>query len=449
MYEIELLTRARCREIFARVQRANRADEVEAWVMAGRSALTRFANNIIHQNVEEESVALSVRAVVGRRTARATTNRLDEESILRVAAGAESMARVQAEDPEALPVADPADWLGVGRFDGATAAADPAARAAEVARAVDIADRHGLTAAGIYATGESAEAILNSRGLFAYHAQTRAEASVTMMVEDSSGWAKSNAVRMAEVDLAGLAERAAQKAAASRAPVELEPGAYTVVLEPAAVLDLLGFLVGDFSATAVRDQRSFLTGRIGQRLFGENITIRDDVFHPGQAGAAFDGEGVPRRPLMMVENGVVREVAYSRQAARAAGVEPTGHGFPLPNEMGEAPVNIVIAGGSSPVEEMIASTERGILVTRLWYIREVEPYEKILTGMTRDGTFLIEGGQVRRGIRNFRFNQSMIELLNNVEMLGRSVRTSGEEAFEMVVPAMKARGFHFTEVTRF
>ena len=204
-----------------------------------------------------------------------------------------------------------------------------------------------------------------------------------------------------------------------------------------------------FSATAIRDQRSFLTDRIGKTLFGTNITIRDDAYHPLQAGAPFDGEGAPRRRLTRVENGVVREIAYSRQAAEAAGVEPTGHGFALPNEMGEAPLNIVVAGGSSSVEEMIASTERGILVTRLWYIREVDPYEKILTGMTRDGTFLIEGGEVRRGLRNFRFNQSMVELLNSVEMLGSAVRAAGEEAFEMVVPAMRVRGFHFTEVTRF
>jgi predicted Zn-dependent protease len=153
--------------------------------------------------------------------------------------------------------------------------------------------------------------------------------------------------------------------------------------------------------------------------------------------------------VLLVENGVARNITYSRQAAQTAGVEPTGHGFPLPNEMGEAPLNIVMTGGEDSVEKMIASTERGILVTRLWYIREVDPYEKILTGMTRDGTFLIEDGQVRQGLRNFRFNQSMIELLNQVEMLGPSTRTAGEEAFEMVVPPLKARMFHFTEVTKF
>jgi predicted Zn-dependent protease len=207
--------------------------------------------------------------------------------------------------------------------------------------------------------------------------------------------------------------------------------------------------VWDFSATAIRDQRSFLTERLGTKLLGENITLSDDPYHPLQSGAPFDGEGVPRKPLVLVERGVIRNITYSRQAAKQAGVEPTGHGFPLPNEFGEAPLNIIFAGGDATVEQMIRSTARGVLVTRLWYIREVDPYEKILTGMTRDGTFLIEGGEIRHGIRNFRFNQSMVTLLNNVEMLSATVRAAGEEAFEMVVPAVKAKEFNFTEVTKF
>ena len=235
----------------------------------------------------------------------------------------------------------------------------------------------------------------------------------------------------------------------SRAPRELAPGRYTVILEPAAVLDLVGQMFGDFSATAVRDGRSFLNDRIGKKIFGENIAIYDDALHPLQSGATFDGEGVPRRPLTLVEAGVVRDIAYSRAAAALAGAQATGHGFPLPNEFGEAPANIVIAGGDSSVEQMVASAERAILVTRLWYIREVDPYEKIFTGMTRDGTFLVEDGAVTAGVRNFRFNQGLMEMLSNVEALSTPVRTSGEETFDMVVPAMKVRDFRFSEVTRF
>src|SRR5260221_7518771 len=210
----------------------------------------------------------------------------------------------------------------------------------------------------------------------------------------------------------------------------------------------------DFGGLAILDQRSFLNNRIGTKLFGENVTIVDDVAHPLQSNAPFDGEGVRRRRVSLVERGVIRNLVYARGTAekmrkseykdKVGEIAATGHGFPLPNEMGEAPTNIVFItpGGEQTVEQMIAGTERGILITRLWYIREVDPYEKILTGMTRDGTFVIENGKVKKGIRNFRFNQSLIELLTNVEAMGKSVRSSGEEAFDMLVPAMKVNGIN-------
>jgi PmbA protein len=212
---------------------------------------------------------------------------------------------------------------------------------------------------------------------------------------------------------------------------------------------------------AILDQRSFLAGRIGAKVFGENITIEDNVSHPLQTGAFFDGEGMRRQHVTLVENGVVKRVVYARSTAermkqseykdKVGTIEATGHGFALPNEMGEMPSNIVFSSAKNPHtgEEMIASTERGILVTRLWYIREVDPYEKIVTGMTRDGTFLIENGRVKQGLRNFRFNQSLIHMLSNVESMSLPVRAAGEESMDMVVPAMKVRDFNFTEVTKF
>jgi predicted Zn-dependent protease len=221
------------------------------------------------------------------------------------------------------------------------------------------------------------------------------------------------------------------------------------ILEPPAVLDLVGFMFYDFAATAVRDKRSCLTGRIGKPLFGENITLWDDVYHPLQLGSPFDGEGLPRQKVLLVDRGVPKNLVYARATAKKMKTKPTGHGFSLPNEYGEAPMNLVFSGGDTSVDEMIRTTERGILVTRLWYIREVDPFQKILTGMTRDGTFLVENGRVAGGIRNFRFNQSIIDLLSNVESLGPGVRSAGEESFEMVVPAMKVRNFHFSEVTKF
>lgn len=444
-----LLSEERCQDLFDAVVRESDADETEVMIGDGIHALTRFANNAIHQNVSEESRYLSVRLVYGGRTARVSTNKLDSDSLRRIVAECQRAARASQVIPELLPMPGREVCPVVNRFWEATANATPEDRARLAGSAVAIAERNGLTAAGVVATGQSLLGVMNSRGLAAFYRDTHSELSVTMMAPNSSGWAKANSPNLATLAAEEHADSAAQKAVASRDPIELEPGRYTVILEPAAVLDLFGFCVYDFSGLALHEQRSFLNERMGTRLFGENITVWDDAAHPLQTGAPFDGEGVPRQRICLVEKGTVREVVYARQTALRAGKQATGHGFPLPNEMGEAPMNIVIEGGDSSVEKMIAATERGILVTRLWYIREVEPYQKVLTGMTRDGTFLVENGRVTKGIRNMRFNQSMVELLNKVDLLGPTVRSAGEEAFEMAVPAMKAKDFHFTEVTKF
>ncbi len=440
------------RELFGAVQQVAASlgiSDVEALFGAHCAALTRFANNTIHQNVAEQDRWISVRVALDQRTARATTNRFDPDSIRGAVEQAFALACSAAPDSDLLPLHENSLVSETKRFDAPTAAATPEHRGRAVAEAIRIIESAGQTAAGIYSTGQSTEAIFNSRGVSAWHAETMAQFSITAMAGDSSGWAKASAVSLAEIDPVALARSASEKARLSSDPQEIAPGRYAVILEPAAVLDFVGQMFGDFSATSVHDSRSFLTDRLGTKLFGDNIHISDDVAHPLQAGVPFDGEGVARRKLTLVDAGVPRELTFSRSSANRAGVEPTGHGFPLPNEIGEAPLNIVIAGGSTPVDEMIASTDRGILVTRLWYIREVEPYDKIMTGMTRDGTFLIENGRVSCGLRNFRFNQGIIELLNNVEALSPAVRASGEEAFDMVVPAMKVRNFNFTEVTRF
>jgi len=464
-----MLTRDQAAGLFSHIKKHSTADEVEAYFYGGRSALTRFANNVIHQNVADENYGLSVRSNFGGRTARASTNKLDEDSLKRVVLASENLAKVQLPDPDLLPMPtsqerDAASTVREplpSRHFGETAAVTPEERAAAVGQIVAIANRHRLTTAGTYSNSESIEGIFNSRGLIDWHTQTSAEASVTMIAGDSSGWQKANSPDVRAVDAEALAETAARKAISSAAPKEIAAGKYTVILEPAAVLDIVGFMFWDFSGQAILDERSFLNNRIGSQLFGENVNIWDDVSHPLQSGASFDGEGMRRLRVPLVEKGIVNRVVYARGTAekmkksafgaKAGTIAPTGHGFLLPNEMGEMPANIVFAAPTSPQtgDEMIASTERGVLVTRLWYIREVDPYEKILTGMTRDGTFLVEDGKVQAGVRNFRFNESLIHMLSNVEAMSTPVRASGEESFDMVVPAMKVRDFNFTEVTKF
>ena len=459
-----MLDKQRAVDIFDRVKKFATASELEVIFSSTDYSLTRFANNTIHQNVAELNEVASIRVAFDGKTARATTNRFDDDSLKRAVQTAEGIAKVQEPDHDRLPMAkadESQDGKDPSRWFDATAAITPADRAEVVGKIVGVAKKSGLVTAGIYSSSQSAEAVVNSNGLSVFHRQTSAEVSITMLAGDSSGWQKANAPDVGKLEPVRLAEIAAEKARASRGPQELAPGKYTVILEPAAVLDLLGFMFWDFSGQAILDQRSFLNNRVGTRLFGENITIIDDVDHPLQSNAPFDGEGVRRRRVSLVENGMIRNLVYARNTAermrrspiagKVGEIRVTGHGFPLPNEMGEAPTNIVFItpGGEQSVEQMIAGADHAILITRLWYIREVDPYEKILTGMTRDGTFAVEAGKIKHGVRNFRFNQSLIEMLTHVEAMGPAVRASGEEAFDMVVPAMKVGGFNFTEVTRF
>jgi predicted Zn-dependent protease len=432
-----------------RVAKKAGADEAEVQIDETLDALTRFANNAVHQNVAENGTTISIRTVIEGRTARVTTNRLDEDSVRGAVESSMQLAQSQPKVPGLLPMLGRQRYQKVSRFSRETASVTPDDRARAVKNASDLAIRNGQVAAGIFSTGQSQLGFGNSRGLFAAHRQTHAEFSITITNDPAASWAKANAGSVRAFDPQKLAIRASEKAQMARDAKELEPGKYTVILEPAAALDLVGFLFYDFAATALEDQRSCLNKRIGKPLFGKNIDITDDVYHPLQLGAPFDGEGVPRQRVALVQKGVPRNLVYSRSSAKKAGKKPTGHGFALPNDYGEAPMNLVFGGGDSSVEKMIASTGRGLLVTRVWYIREVDPYEKVMTGMTRDGLFLVENGKVASAVRNFRFNQSLIELLRNVEELGPALRTTAEEAFEMVVPAMKVRNFHFTEPTKF
>ncbi len=423
--------------------------ETEVHVEEVVDALTRFANNGIHQNMAEHGLNVSIRTAVDGRTARVTTNRVDEDSLRAALENSLALAASQPKDAHLLPLPGKQKYRAIRRFVGATAALTAEERARAVKRACDLAEMRGQMAAGIFQSGQSQTVLCNSQGLCASYRQTQAEFSVTMQQGAAASWAKANAADVRAIDPIGLAKRASEKAERAQNPVELAPGKYTVILEPAAVLDLVGFLFYDFAATAAEDKRSCFSGRLGKKLFGKNITITDDVYHEEQLGPPFDGEGMPRQRVVLVDKGVLRNLVYSRRSAKVAQARPTGHGFPLPNEYGEAAMNLVIAGGDSSVEEMVRTTDRGLLVTRLWYIREVDPYEKIMTGMTRDGLFLVERGQIGRGVRNFRFNQSILEMLANVELLGATQRASGEESFEMVVPPMKIRGFQFSEVTKF
>src|SRR5246127_1330931 len=330
-----MLNHEQAGDIFDRIRKLSSADEVEVLFSGGRFALTRFANNAIHQNVAEENHVVSVRAAFGSRTARATTNKFDGESLRQVVRSSEDLAKVQHPDSDLLPMpsGDEAAGLRPGltgevpvsrrivtrvvpsRCFEQTAGITPELRAGGVSKIVEVADRHRLTTAGVFSSGEWIEGIFNSRGLSRWHRQTSAEVSITMLAEGSSGWQKANSPNLANLDPLRLAEIAAQKAVDSAHPREIPAGKYTLILEPAAVLDIVGFMFWDYSGMAILDQRSFLSGRIGTKLFGDNISITDDVAHPLQSGSPFDGEGMERQRISLVENGVMKRVVYARATA--------------------------------------------------------------------------------------------------------------------------------------
>jgi PmbA protein len=449
------MERARAESILKSALRLSRADESEAYVGGGGYSLTRFANSTIHQNVNEKRYQLSQRSVFGKKTGRAFTNKLGASDLEAAVRQSEVAASAQPEIPELLAVPGPQEYTGVDAFCPKTAALSPEARADAVAKAVAICKKAGLQAAGYFSSGFgslggygeiSPLAMATSRGLFAYHVGTEASFSITAMGEDSSGWAQATSWTVLDIDVEKLASVAVEKAKCSSKPMALEPGKYTVILEPAAVAELMAYMawVG-FGALQFQEGRSFMSGKIGQKLFGENVSIYDDVYHELLRGRPFDSEGIPRKRVTIADKGVLKGPVYDRATAAKEGKESTGHGLPVPNTSGPEPSSVIMDGVDAvPQEELLAQTERGILVTRFWYVNVVDPMKVILTGMTRDGTFLVENGRITTGIRNFRFNQSVIELLGHIEAMSFPVRSGG-----CVVPGLRVRDFNFSSGTEF
>jgi predicted Zn-dependent protease len=293
--------------------------------------------------------------------------------------------------------------------------------------------------------------LANSSGLFAYNDYTSASFSVTVMADDSSGWADSTQPNIHAVHPEVLTSVALEKALAGRRPRALPPGEYDVILEPAAVAELLLFMAWDgFGALPYLEGRSFVSGRLGQKILSEKVMIVDDVYNHQTLGLNFDYEGMPRQRVVLVDGGVAKAVVHDRKTAKEAGTESTGHALPQPNTNGPMPLNLMLAGGDSSVDEMVASTDRGLLITHFHYTNILEPMTLMITGMTRDGVFWVEKGKVRHPVKNFRFTESVVKAFNQVEALGRE--TVYAHAFwggGIVCPAAKIRGFNFSSGTRF
>ena len=447
-----MLGEEKIREITTEVLSLSQADQTEVLVFSDDSQLTRFANSYIHQNVAERDVQVRVRAVVGKRIGVASTNDLSGESLEKVVETALEVARLQPENPDFISLPEPAPIPEVNAFSEATAGFTPEARARAVGGICRRAVENDLVASGAFSTSVQEIAVANSLGVFAYFPTTLTDLKTVIMGDDSSGYGASTAWDVEQMDAEAVGAEAVDKALRGRYPREIEPGRYTVILEEYATEDIVEMLsyVG-LGALAVQEERSFMCDRFGQQIVGSAISLWDDGLDPRGLPLPFDFEGVPKRRVPLIENGIAVNVVYDSYTAGKEGKASTGHGLPAPNTFGPIPFNMFMAPGQASLEEMIASTERGVLVTRFWYTRPVHPKLAIITGMTRDGTFLIEKGEVAYPVKNLRFTQSYLDALSSVEMVGRTTKLVRSD-FELNgnrVPALKLGEFEFTGVTEF
>ena len=440
-------------EIADRIFAAARANQTEVLIHSQQEQLTRFAANTIHQNVAETNASVRVRSVIGKKIGVASGNDLNEAALKGVVEHAEAVARFQQENPEFRSLPGPAAVPSIDAYHAATAECNPAQRAAGVRAILRLSRENGLSAAGAFATSLEEIGVYNSLGVAAYHRGTTASLMSVIMSEDSSGYAAAVSGDVSDLDPEEIGRVAVDKALRSQKPSPIEPGAYTVLLEEEAVADMVFFLgyLG-LGALSVQEGRSFMTHRLGQQVTGEKITIWDDGLDPAGLALPFDFEGVPRRSVMLIENGIAKGVVYDTfTAGREPGSESTGHSLPAPNTAGPLPIHLHMAPGSATKEEMLGSIDRGIWVTRFHYTNPVHPVKTILTGMTRDGTFLIENGRITRPLKNLRFTQSILEAFSRVEMLGRDLKLIKQDwgNFATFAPAAIIHGFRFTGVTEF
>jgi PmbA protein len=424
------------------------ATEAEVLVMAGDAALTRFANSQIHQNVAETTVGLNLRFVAGKRIGVASSDRTDDEGLRRLTEQAAAIARVveELEDWGGLPGPTPIDDVSAA-YAPATASASPELRAEGVRAVIASADAAGVTAYGSFSTGTETIAVANSKGVRAGGTRTVAQLlTVSMGPGGGTGYAEQASVDATTIDAAAIGREAADKARATANAIAIEAGDYPVVLEEYAVvdlLDMLGYL--GFSALAVQEERSFV--EIGRTIGSELVSIVDDGRDPAGLPMAFDYEGVAKQRVQLLEAGVCRGVVYDAQTAARDGVASTGHGLPAPNPYGPFPLNQVMAGGDASREELIGELDRGLLVTRFHYTNPVHPKLAIVTGMTRDGTFLVEQGRIVAPVRNLRYTQSYLAAIASTVAVARERKTLKGFLGGAVVPALRLDGWTFTGTT--
>jgi predicted Zn-dependent protease len=442
---MSILTQEQTKRICDRVLSFSKADECVVTVSGSREGNVRFARNAVSTAGLADDTSIAVQVAFGNRQGTATINEFDDKSLEKVVRRAEELARLAPENPEFMPTVGKQDYKGSQTFAKATSDIDPEYRAEVAAKSIEACRKNKLVAAGFFTDSTAFQAVGNSRGVFGHQETTNLDYTCTVRTEDGrgSGWVKRTARDARKFDAREAIEVAVEKAMRSVDAKALEPGRYTVILEPAATSDLLSYMFFGFDARSADEGRSFLSkkggaNRLGDKLFDEQVNIWADPWNPDVPVVPWDGRSLLARERQdIIKNGKVANLGYSQYWAKKKGVRPVG-----------MPGNFIMAGTDKSTAELIANTKKGVLVTRTWYIRMVDPQSVLLTGLTRDGTFYIENGKIKHPIKNFRFNESPVTMLNNIEEIGKPVVIGGEESqFSMLLPPMKVRDFNFTSLS--
>ncbi len=433
-----ILTKDEARRILEKVMGYSKADECESNLNGNIGGNIRFARNTVTTSGMQNDMTLVVQSSYGKKTGTATINEFDDASLEKAVRRSEELAKLAPENPEYVNFLAPQQYLQSKAYFEATAKLTPEYRAQAALSSIQPSRAKDLIAAGFFQDGASFQAIINSKGLFAYHQQTGVDFSVTVRTNDGtgSGYVTRDYNDVAKLDTAAASQVAIEKAELSKNPVAIEPGKYTVILEPAASIGLLQNMIFNLDARQADEGRSFMAKaggatKLGEKIVDERVTISSDPTHAEVPAATWAGDGRPFEKITWIEKGVVKNLFYSRFWAQKKGVKAT----PFPS-------NGIMEGGTATVDEMIRGTQRGILVTRTWYIRTVDPQTLLYTGLTRDGLYYIENGKIKHAIKNFRFNESPIIMLNNLEALGKPERINGS-----LIPPMKIRDFTFTSLS--
>ncbi|HYC86301.1 MAG TPA: TldD/PmbA family protein [Chryseosolibacter sp.] len=433
-----IFSKEEARRILEKVIAFSKADGCVANLNGSNGGNIRYARNTVSTSGEDSNVTLAVQSNFGKKAGTATINEFDDASLEKVVRRAEELARLSPENPEFMEPLEQQTYGESKTFAPATAKITPEYRAQAAANSINPAAAKDVTAAGFLEDGQNFAAMMNNKGLFAYNQATGVNFTVTMRTNDGtgSGWVTRDFHDVTKLDTAEASRVAIDKAINSKDAKAIEPGKYTVILEPAAVSELLGNMFFNMAARQADEGRSFLSKKgggtkLGEKIVDERVNIYTDPFHPEVPASPWTGDGQARKKMDIIGGGVVKNMFYDRYWASQKNVPPV----PFPG-------NIIMDGGSASLEDMIKDTKKGILVTRFWYIRSVDPQTLLYTGLTRDGTFYIENGKIKHPIKNFRFNESPVIMLNNLETLGKQVRVDGD-----LIPYMKIRDFTFTSLS--